>query len=58
MPGATTFVVVVSDTPEASLTVHGQAAGLHQFKAVGRNSQGAGPESAVTEATVAAAGVA
>ena len=56
-PGASGFVVVVAETPEASLTLHGQIAGLHKFKALGRNSRGTGPESAVAEVTVAAENV-
>ncbi len=53
-PGATAFVVLVADTAEESVTLHGQPAGQHKFKVIGRNSRGEGPESAVTEVTVAA----
>ena len=57
-PGSPVFLVVVADTPSASLTLHGQPAGLHQFKAFGSNADGTGLESAVVEVTVAQAAVA
>ena len=57
-PGAAAFVVVVTDSPDAHLTLHNQAAGLHKFKALGRNSRGEGPESVIVEVTVAQQNVA
>ncbi len=57
-PGSATFLVVELETTEAHLTLHGQPAGVHRFKAVGKNSRGEGPESAVVEVTVAASNVA
>jgi hypothetical protein len=52
-PGQAAFVVVVTDSPESHLTLHNQAPGVHEFKAIGRNSRGEGPESAVAQVTVA-----
>ena len=57
-PGAPAFFVVLADSPEKSLTLHNQPAGLHKFKAIGRNSRGEGAESAVAEITLSAEQVA
>jgi len=57
-PGQAAFVVVVTDSPEAHLTLHNQPPGVHDFKAIGSNSRGEGEESAVVSVTVAQAGVA
>ncbi len=54
-PGTPAFVVIVADSPEASLTLSGQPNGVHRFKVVGGNSGGSGPESAVAEAAVSVA---
>ena len=54
-PGSPAFVVVAADVAESSLTVQGQPAGLHRFKAFGSNSQSSGPESAVAEVTLSVA---
>ena len=54
-PGTPTFLVIVADSPDTSLTLHNQPPGLHRFKAVGQNSHGDGPESAVVETTLSAA---
>ena len=52
-PGTPAFVVVVTDSPEAHLTLHNQAPGVHEFKVIGSNSRGEGPESAIAQVTVA-----
>jgi hypothetical protein len=57
-PGSPAFVVAVADTPETSFNLHGQAAGVHRFKAFGMNAAGQGPESAAVQVTVAAMAVA
>ena len=54
MPGSPAFVVIQADTPQAHVMLHGQAAGLHRFKAFGSNSRGQGPDSEVAQVTVAA----
>ena len=54
-PGSPAFVVVVADSPDGHLSVSGQPAGLHRFKAFGSNSGGTGPESAVAEVPVSVA---
>jgi hypothetical protein len=54
-PGSPAFVVVLADSTEAHLSLTGQPAGLHRFKAFGSNSGGSGPESAIVEATVSVA---
>jgi hypothetical protein len=51
-PGSPVFAVVLADSPESHLTLHGQAPGLHRVKVCGSNSSGKGPESAVAEFTV------
>ena len=56
--GSPAFVVVLADSPEAHLSLTGQPAGLHRFKAFGTNSGGSGPESSVIEATVSVAAAA
>ncbi len=55
VPGSPAFVVVLADSAEDSLTLHGQPPGLHRFKVVGSNSLGEGQESAVVEVAVAQA---
>lgn len=57
-PGSPSFVVVLADVPEASLTLENQPNGVHRFKAFGSNSTGSGAESVVAEITVAAAAAA
>ena len=57
-PGATAFVVVLADSPDEFLTLHNQPPGLHKFKAIGRNSRGEGPDSAIVEIAVSVAQVA
>jgi hypothetical protein len=57
-PGSPAFVVVLADSPDGHLTLHNQVPGVHRFKAVGRNSDGEGPESAIVEVTVAQSAVA
>lgn len=57
-PGSPSFVVVLADVPEASLTLENQSNGVHRFKAFGSNSAGSGAESVVAEITVAAAAAA
>ena len=57
-PGSPAYVVVAAESEEAHLTLHDQVPGLHRFKAFGSNAESQGPESAVTEVTVAAAAVA
>ena len=53
-PGSAQYVVLLADTPEKSMTLFGQPAGEHRFKALGSNSQGVGPESQEAIATLAA----
>jgi hypothetical protein len=57
-PGLPAFVVILADTEQAHVTLHGQVAGLHRFKAFGSNSRGQGVDSEVVQATVAAAAAA
>jgi len=57
-PGSPVFLVVVTETREKSITLHDLAEGEHQFKVVGINSDGEGPESAVTTVQVAEEAVA
>ena len=52
-PGSPVFLIVVPDTTQKSVTLHGLAPGLHRFKVVPSNSNGEGPESAAIEVTVA-----
>ena len=51
-PGAAAFVKVASDVIVKSYDASGLPAGAHQFKVVGRNSRGDGPESAVSTVNV------
>ncbi len=51
-PGDAGFATVASDTIETAYDASGLAAGAHQFKVVGRNSRGTGPESAVSTVNV------
>ncbi len=57
-PGSPSFVVVLADVAEPSLTLSNQPNGVHRFKAFGSNSAGSGPESAVAETTVSVAAAA
>lgn len=57
-PGAQALVVVVTDSPEKHLTLHGQAPGLHRFKVIPSNSRGEGAASVVVEVMVGASAVA
>ena len=57
-PGSPAFVVVLADSPEASLTLTGQPNGVHRFKVIGSNSGGSGTESAVAELSVSVAAAA
>jgi hypothetical protein len=57
-PGSPVFVVALADSEQTSLTLHGLAPGQHGFKAFGSNSDGRGPDSAVTLVTVAQSAVA
>jgi hypothetical protein len=57
-PGSPGFVVVLADSRDGHLTLHNQVPGVHRFKAVGRNSGGEGPESAIVEITVSQSAVA
>lgn len=52
-PGSPVFMVVLADTADAHVTLQGQAAGVHRFKAVGGNSGKQGPVSEVVQVTVA-----
>ena len=51
-PGDAAFVKVASDVIVKSYDATGLAAGDYEFKVVGRNSKGDGPESAVSTITV------
>ena len=53
-PGAPDYVVVAEDSPEKSLTLEQQAAGLHWFKVVPGNASSTGPASAPVSVEVAA----
>lgn len=57
-PGSPVFLVVVTEQKEKSITLHDLAEGGHQFKVVGVNSNGEGPESAVLTVQVAEAAAA
>jgi len=52
-PGDPDFVVVGDDIITKTYDATGLAAGSYDFKVIGRNSQGAGPESAVSTIVVA-----
>ncbi len=54
-PGSPQFIVLLADTAETSITLQGQPAGEHRFKAFGSNSKGAGSESEEAVITLAAA---
>jgi len=51
-PGDAAFVKVASDIITKFYDATGLAAGLHEFKVIGRNSKGDGPESAVSGVAV------
>jgi hypothetical protein len=53
-PGSPQFVVLLAETTETSVTLEGQPAGEHRFKAFGSNSQGVGEESEEAVLTLAA----
>jgi hypothetical protein len=57
-PGLPAFVVILADTAQTHVTLHGQVAGLHRFKAFGSNSRGQGADSAVVQVTVPASAAA
>lgn len=52
-PGQTAFVKVANDVIVKSYDATGLPAGAYEFKVIGRNSKGDGPESAVTTINVA-----
>lgn len=52
-PGSPVFLVLVTESEEASFTLNDAAPGVHEFKAQGINSRGEGTESAVVQATIA-----
>lgn len=54
-PGSPQYAVLFADMPEKSITLQGQPAGEHRFKAFGSNSQGVGEESDETVVMLAAA---
>ena len=47
-PGQTAFVKVANDVIVKTYNASGLAAGTYEFKVIGRNSRGDGPESAVS----------
>jgi len=52
-PGDTEFSTVADDVIEKIYNASGLAAGVHEYKVIGQNSRGNGPESAVASITVA-----
>lgn len=52
-PGETEFTTVADDIIELVFDASGLAAGTHEYKVIGQNSRGNGPESAVASITVA-----
>jgi len=52
-PGDTEFATVADDIIETTYDTSGLAAGTHEYKVIGQNTRGNGPESAVASITVA-----
>jgi hypothetical protein len=52
-PGDTEFTVVADDAIVLTYNANGLAAGTHEYKVIGQNSRGNGPESAVSSIVVA-----
>jgi hypothetical protein len=57
-PSSLSFVVLLADSPQTSINLHGQAPGVHRFKAFGSTSSSQGPESEVAMVTVPTAAAA
>ncbi len=52
VPGDPDFILVAADIAETTYDATGLAAGSYEFKVVGKNSQGSGPESAASTIVV------
>lgn len=52
-PGDAAFAVVADDIIVTTYNATGLAAGAHEYKVIGRNSRGTGPESDVSTVNVA-----